>query len=131
MKKKLLILFVIFLSIVAITYLYIFHKPHRDYHSEPAAFSLLAPDLLLEFQSNETRCNEKYNNKMIEITGVITDVTKERNGFTSLAIDYSVFCSFEISLEKKAGEKIKIKGRCTGYDELFSQVTLEKCIIVE
>jgi len=125
-SNKLLIFF-IFLLIVFGTYLYIFHKPHRDFSSEPVAYSLSARDLLSDFQSDEIKSNKKYVNKVIQIDGVITSIPEEN----SPVINESVFCSFENSFEMKEGENIIIKGRCTGYDDMFDQVTLTKCMIIE
>ena len=127
MKKKLLIIFVVFLLVVTGAYLYVFHKPHMDFYSEPAAYSLSSQDLLSDFQSDEEKYNKIYLNKVVQINGEISSIEDS----CSSIINESVFCSFETSFEMIEGEEIIIKGRCTGYDDLFSQVTLEKCMIIE
>ena len=64
-----------------------------------------------------------YLNKVIQISGVISSIEDS----CSSIINESVFCSFKTSFEMIEGEEIIIKGRCIGYDDLFDQVTLDKC----
>ena len=125
MTKNLLIVLVTSLFLFIGLYLYIFHKPHRDFTSEPSTYSLTAQDLLLDFQSDELESNKKYLNTVLQINGVVSLI---QDG--SAVINESVFCSFETHIEMREGQKVIIKGRCTGYDDLFSQVTLERCIVI-
>ena len=125
MTKNLLVVLVTSLVLFIGLYLYIFHKPHRDFVAEPATYSLTAQDLLLDFQFDELESNKKYLNKVLQINGVVSSI---EDG--SPVINESVFCSFETHIEMREGQKVIVKGRCTGYDDLFYQVTLERCIIL-
>lgn len=123
--KQFSILFSFSIFIGFLGYLYIFHKPHRDYYAEDAVYSLTSQELLSDFQDDEKNSNKKYLNKIIQVTGMVT--SEESNN--DIIINNSIYCAFD-SVNVLIGDQLIIKGRCTGYDDLFLQVVLEKCMII-
>ena len=74
MKKwiKVLIALVIVGAVAAgLVYQFVYNKPHPDYEMEPAVYSLQAEMLFEEFKNNTQKASEKYNGKVIEVTGEI------------------------------------------------------------
>jgi len=134
------------LLIASIVTIYMFNKPHMDVASIQPAFRLSAAELYNEFKSDETTANKKYlaeaNGKVIQISGIVSEIIKAENGGLTLSIkeasmtDGAISCSMDsTNIEKaqkiKVGDKIVIKGQCTGYIELTGEVDLNKCFIIE
>ena len=131
LKKRISYLFV-FLCCLMFAYIYVFEQPHRNYIHEEASFELTAANLFLDFINNENRSNKIYLNKIIKIEGYITSMKKNKNS-VSILLDEKVFCIFNNSLieSNRDSSFVRLKGRCTGYDDIFMQVTLDNCIIIE
>ena len=132
MKLRFKVIFIIFLFFSIASYLYIFEKPHRDYLREDAVISLSADDLFKEYQINQELSNDNYLNKMVEVHGKVA-LIEIGTSRSNISLDNHLFCMFqmEISEEYKEGDIITIKGRCIGYDDIFSQVTLDQCLIID
>lgn len=114
---------ILFLGAI-IGYLYIY-QGHRDIAGERSAFELTAENLILDFQQNPDAANKKYLNKVIEVSGKITEVTD-----SILLLDPGVFAATQnLHSELSVGDHVKIKGRCIGYDELFDEVKMDQCVI--
>ena len=131
--KKLLLLLSSIIFIFGCIYLYVFHKPHRDFYSEESVYLLQSEDLMSSFQKDEFMSNKQYNNKVIQVAGVLLDYNKSEN-YCNLFLDNNIVCKFEVFLEDNLlliGNEVKIKGRCEGFDSLLNEVTLTHCQIVE
>lgn len=131
MKKKLLILLLIGAIVAGAAYWYTFHKPHRNVQTEESSFTLSSASLIGEFSADLPAATEKYIDKVIEIEGIITDVNA-----TNAMLDGSVYCSFmegELGkvIEIGQGKTISIKGRVIGFDELFGEIRLDQCALIE
>lgn len=131
MKKKLLILLVVGAVVGGAVYLYTFYKPHRNVQGEKSAFTLSSANLIGEFQTDQTAATEKYIDKVIEIAGTVTDVNA-----SNATLDGSVYCSFlegELSkvVEIGQGKTVTLKGRVIGFDELFGEVRLDQCAVIQ
>ena len=72
-KKMMIIIPLIGIVIGGVIGLYMYNKPHADLHQSEAAFKMKATELLETYSSNETEANAKFLNKVIEVTGVVTD----------------------------------------------------------
>ena len=125
MRKWIIILaFLVIGGIIGYNYIY---QDHRDIESEVAEFSMPSSEIALQFSEDVTTAEQKFLNKTIEVSGLITDITTN-----DITIDDNVFCQFsntlETALDKK--DKVKIKGRVIGYDDLLEQVKLDQCTII-
>lgn len=136
MKKYLK--YILFLAIVggALGF-YMYNKPHQNMLKAVADMQLSATQLFTDFENDETQANTKYLDKIVEISGVVKEVSKDENGMTSLTLEsgsdmFGVICQMD-NLTKhqrtdfKEGEKIRIKGICTG---VLMDVVLVRCVEV-
>ena len=123
MKRKIVFL-IVMLGLVAGAYTgykYLY-KDHRNIGEEVSVMEVGADDLQRMFQNSEA---ESVINKTLTVIGTITQI--EGN---SITINDKVQCSFENMLEQLAiGDKVRVKGRCMGYDDLFEIVKLDQSTI--
>jgi hypothetical protein len=123
MKRKIVFL-IVMLGLVAgayIGYKYLY-KDHRNIGNEVSVLEVKADDLQLMFQNNKTIA---VLNKTITVGGTITQI--EGN---SITIDDKVQCSFDHGIDQLiVGDKVHVKGRCIGYDDLFEIVKMDQSTI--
>jgi hypothetical protein len=145
MKKKLiriaLILTALGLFSATGTYLYVFHKPHRNIAKEKPAYILDAGSLISDFSSDETASYEKYGNKVLQVSGEVVDISVSDNSASITLLDQmeGINCSFD-SLEVvnskseleqlNVGNKVDLKGQCDGYDMIMG-VVLTRCVFAK
>lgn len=145
MKKKLFRIAVILFGLGCIsavgTYLYVFHKPHRNIEKEKAAFIIDAKSLYDEFALDEDVSYQKYGNQVLEVSGEIVDISVNANNTSIVLLDEmeGISCSFDSLDTKKyyenlsklsSGDNVKLKGQCDGYDMIMG-VVLTRCIIAQ
>ncbi|WP_374173408.1 hypothetical protein [Flavobacterium tructae] len=124
------IAFAIAASLVLIaTGLYFYYgflfKEARNIESEIPEFSITTTKLLDDYNSNTEKADSLYLNKTIEITG---KVTKETDSVVIL--ENNIFCLFtKKTKDKLLNNKVTVKGKCIGFDELFQEVKLDQCTI--
>ncbi len=123
-KWILAILLLIIISSVVYNYIY---KSHRNIETEIASFVITASDLVNEFTADIEKATEKYLDKTIEISGIVTSVDK-----TSLEIENNISCYFnnEINYGHLLKTTTTIKGRCIGFDELLEEIKMDQCTII-
>lgn len=139
MKKwiKVLIALVIVGAVAAgLVYQFVYNKPHPDYEMEPAVYSLQAEKLFEAFKNNTQKASEKYNGKVIEVTGEI-DTLEQNNGLVTSVFAFSEGMfgtegvrvtmldkyNYELKNHPRA-EEITLKGFCSGYNG--TDVIIEK-----
>jgi hypothetical protein len=144
MKKLIrigLILFGFGLLMAFGTYMYVFHKPHRNIAKEKPEYTLEAQSLFNEFITKEDSSYLKYGDKVIQVDGNVVDITIKENGATLVYIDpmEGISCSFDslTTAQSKArlsqihpGDHVTVKGKCDGYD-LIMGVVLTRCVLEE
>lgn len=126
-KRITLIIAAMLLVILAGIYFYygFLFKEARNIASEMPDFSLTAVKLSKDYSTNPQKADSLYLNKTIEITG---RVTKETDSV--ILLENTVFCLFtQKTKEKLIKDKVTIKGKCIGYDELFQEIKLDQCTI--
>ena len=129
MKKKLKIVIISFSIIGVIIFLgykYIINSGERDLKSEKINFSVKSKDISNEFVSNIEKANQKYLDKAISISGIVTSINKNE-----LIIDNIIVCNLEQSNNSSinTNQKIIISGRVVGYDDLLGELKLDKCFL--
>ena len=113
---------VVIVSFFSMRY-YVYNAGKRDIQSEETAFAVTSDKIATEFTSNTTASNKKYLEKPVAISGTITSV----NG-KEVILDNSVNCTFLSATNSlKKDQKITIKGRVVGYDDLLGEVRLDQC----
>jgi small nuclear ribonucleoprotein (snRNP)-like protein len=121
---------IIFISLTLFGFLSIYfyaYKGHRDIASEEASFSLDANVLIQDFTLNVDTAGKKYTNQTLNIHGLVTliDLT---NNIIMMNEYISVQGIQNISTIKK-NQKITIKGRLVGYDDLLNEIVMDQAII--
>ena len=100
---------------------YQYQKPRVGTVDVTPVFRLSAEQLYNEYNTNETSADKKYNNKVVEVSGIVKDVQTTPHATNILlntgAEPGGVSCSFQKAEKSKAtvGEHITVKGRCTGF----------------
>jgi hypothetical protein len=114
-----------------------YQKAPPDIRKEKGGVEITAVDLLKEFQQNETASNTKYVDKVLIVTGTVTEVQTDSSGQGTVYLQTNdllsaVTCSFyqndESIKDIKTGMPARIKGVCTG---MLSDVVLNKCSLAE
>lgn len=102
---------------------YVYNAGKRNIASEETAFEVSSNAIVTEFISNTTASNKKYLEKPVAVSGVITSVNDKE-----VIIDNSVNCNFlTASNSLKKNQKVTIKGRVVGFDDLLGEVRLDQC----
>ena len=133
MKKWLII--IILIALIGGSYgLYEYNRGPRDLSSEKADITMDASVLLTAFESDENAANTAYLDKVVKVSGTVLDLSAE--GTPSVILDAgnpmsTVICELadsESNKELKIGDKVSIKGQCTGY---LMDVVLVKSVIIK
>jgi hypothetical protein len=137
MKKALVI--ILALAVVGGFFGYrMYNKPHKDMTSAESDLKIDAAELLSSFENDEATANEKYNDKVVEVSGTVSDVSTDEDGNIKVTLDAGnplggVICQLDNLSEHKrtefpTGEKVSFKGLCTGY---LMDVVLVRCVEVQ
>lgn len=137
MKRSIIILIVILVIIGGIVAYLQWNKPHRD-PSKESGLQISAEQLFADYEMDENASNEKYLNKTLQIKGSIIDVGANQDGESTAMLDagnpmFGVQVTFNPKEKEKLeqltiGDKITIKGICTGY---LSDVIVTNGVIVK
>ncbi|MBK0402361.1 hypothetical protein I5M27_05155 [Adhaeribacter sp. BT258] len=137
-KKYYLIAAVLLLMLVAFGAYYQYNKPARNLANESADLSLPATELYRQFSENEAGANQQYLDKVIQVKGVLQNVSRGNDGSLNLTLDTGspmggVTCeipgtNIPEGLSLKTGREMTVKGQCTGF---LMDVVLVKCVVVQ
>jgi hypothetical protein len=125
MKRRNIFLLVIVVLVAGtyVGYKYLY-KEHRDIQSEAPSLTLESAVLFNLFQTEQA---DQALNKTLVVTGFIKEIES-----TSITLEGGVRCIFEVLPKGQTlGQKIDIKGRCIGYNDLFEIVELDQCQITD
>ena len=123
-KKIIIVCIIILLSCIGI-YVYV-TKPATDYYT-------LKSEETFDSTSQFVDVQEDYLSKIVVITGVVTKIDPV-SPFVSITLDSSFVFSFEMTKTEKnffLGEKIKVKSRFVGFDDLFEEYSFTDCNILD
>lgn len=126
---------ILFLAGIAAA-IYLYTKPQKDLQNTRATHFVTAEELQKEFSSDEKDASEKYLNKVIEVTGTLTNADISEGKAISIVLATqndmsSVICNFrkpENPEKLRKDEKITIRGELSGF---LMDVLLNNCIIVD
>lgn len=133
MKKILIVSLVLVIGISLFVVYKLYNKPHRDPSSEEA-LKVSAVELFKLYESNESEANSLYLDKVLEVSGVISEIStnQEQKIIVALETDNSFFgvrCTMtESDVNVSVGQSVSIKGICTGY---LSDVVITNAVITE
>ncbi len=132
MKKISLV--IILLAIVASVVIYkMYNKPHRDPKKEES-IPVSAIHLFRSFEEDEPTANTIYLDKVLEITGNVSEITANQNLTPIIVLEtenmvFGIRCTMDNAEPNVVvGETVTIKGICTGYlsDVIITNATLVK-----
>jgi hypothetical protein len=137
MNKRTIIIVIIVLFVIIASYLvvsYVFRPADTDVASRKADFETEVSALVNEFMADEDGSYARYLNKIIVVKGTVYKISEEMTGLSVYLKEpedmAGVICSFHMqsfnASKVTVGEKVSIKGKCTGY--LFD-VVLTKCVL--
>ena len=123
-KKIIIVCITILLSCIGI-YVYV-SKPATDYYTLKSEKNFDSTSQFVDVQKD-------YLSKIVEIQGVVTHINTV-SPFVSITLDTSFVFSFEMTKTEKnffLGEKIKVKSRFVGFDDLFEEYSFTDCNILD
>jgi hypothetical protein len=121
---------------------YIFNEKFTDTNKREAAFTVKAADFIKEFETNDSLANKKYTEKIITVSGSVSEV-EEADSIVNLKMvdtttqSYIIFAFQEAEIAKakkiKEGDNVTIKGSCSGgiYSDILEAQTInfKRCIL--
>lgn len=130
MKKKIISFIAVLILFFGLYGVYLYTKPPTDVASSDSEMSVSAEKLIGEFEVDPTQASQDLQNKIIEISGEITEIEHGENS-TIIILDQGVKCELhQRSQNVSIGQQVHIKGLLTGYDEMFNEISLLKCHIL-
>jgi hypothetical protein len=128
---KTITLLLITLCLVAAAYVWFFiwNKPKTNV-ANAESIKTEAVTLFNEYSTNEQAANIKYLEKVLEVTGVVTSITINAEGLAVILLQsddpvFGINCTMEeIDSKIKKGDRVTLKGICTGY---LTDVVLIRC----
>jgi len=140
--KKVGLFFLVFI-IVAVGWIwYVFNEKYADTTQITPAFSVTALDLIHEFEKNDSLANKKYVEKIMVVSGEVSEVegvdsTVNIKMADSTSGSYVIFAfqpqHFGQAKKIKLGEKVSIKGSCSGgaFSKILETefITFKRCAI--
>ena len=133
MKKFLIVTVILILGAGIFGYLQ-WNKPHEDISAAKSDITISANELLTAFQTGEEAANAKYNDKVVEVTGAVREVT-QTEGVTIVRLDAGdsmdgVTCELDADVKHKrtdfkTGDPVTFKCTCSGMN---MDVVLNRCV---
>lgn len=116
--------------------LYMYNKPHKNYIKAKPDISITAKELINAFETDEKAANNRFLDKIVEVSGEVSDLTTSNTGEVAITLIDAMF-GVTLTLDPifttknkqqiqsiKIGDPLTLKGRCDGY---LTDVRLSKC----
>lgn len=104
-------------------YRYVMNGGARDLSQEKPEFTVTSKAISEEFIANTTQANIKYLEKAVAISGTVTQTEG-----TVIILDHDIVCVMKSPDPSiKINQKITLKGRLVGYDDLLGEIKLDQC----
>lgn len=134
MKTKFLVALLIIAAIGSYVGLKMYNKPVSQTSDLKTDLQVDAQALFAEFEQDENAANQKYNDKAVEVKGVVVNVSNE-GGKATVTLKGGdmggVSCEMQDTSGTeniKAGDSVTIKGVCTG---VLMDVVLVRCVLAK
>ena len=107
------------------------NKPNRTVANEKG-IEISAAQLVKEYQASEPDANSKYLDKTVQVTGTISEVSKNQDGKPTILLSSEdpmtgVFCTLKDEANLTVGFTVTIKGFCSG---ILSDVRIREAVVV-
>jgi hypothetical protein len=138
MLKKIITSLLLIFSLAGSVGAYLYFKPAKNYRDSKPDITMPAEQLISNYADGEEQANAKYLNKVIEVHGMVNDISLDEKGITSINLNSGtgmvmVSCSMDSNATDDytkiaKGDLVKIKGLCSG---MLMDVVLVKCVLVK
>lgn len=134
MKKAVIIISVLVAAAIIGYGFYMFNKKTPSLENTTPDYTLTADELYQDFSTDEVNALEKYEGKVLEVTGTVLTITETDSlSYIVLNAEDALFgavnCSFnELGKIPKNEDTIVVKGICQGY---LTNVILNNCVLVK
>jgi hypothetical protein len=130
-RSKSLLIFVLVLIAAGVAVLFYLNKPNRTVANEKG-IEITAAQLVKDYQANEAEANAKYLDKALQVTGTISEVSKNQEGKVTVMLSSEdpmsgVFCTLKDDANLTIGFTVTIKGFCSG---ILSDVRIREALVV-
>lgn len=135
MKKKIFLALGLMILGAAAFGFYLFNKPHQSISGSEPDFKMESAAIIGEYEKDENSANKKFNGKVVEVTGIVSEKTKDEQGKLNITLQgediAGIGCVFEPAAQANAakiseGQKVTIKGVCTG---ILMDVVMVDCVV--
>lgn len=132
--KKILLAIAALLLVGGVIGWYQYQKSVPTLERVKAEFTMTADELFEAFDTDESAANERYDQKVIELTGIVVAVTEQAQGANVTleaqnALMGGVSCGFnELPKGVQVGQTFKCRCRCQGF---LMDVILNNCYAIE
>jgi hypothetical protein len=133
-QMKAILISLLFVALLGSAYAWFFvwNKPQQNI-KQASAISINATDLFNAYFLNEAEANKTYVNKVVAVTGEVSNVGTNNEGKTVVLLKsddlmFGVNCTLEVAAPIKNGETITLKGLCTGF---LTDVVLIRCYKID
>jgi putative nucleic acid binding protein len=132
MKRKIIYTVFIMAACIAGYIYYRVSKPRPSLKDATPALTIDAAELFKQYQTNEVKADSQFLDKVIEVTGIITDI---QSTDSTLSIELKggetggINCGIAGGNKENSlitGSTVFIKGKCSGF---LMDVTLSDCVI--
>lgn len=121
MKIKIIVLLSTLILCLVYNYAY---QSHRDIRTEKPKFHISSDSLHNHFAQQQKKANELYINQVLVVEGNILSFSQQM-----ILLEPGIACKKDSSFAFPVinlGDRITIKGRCIGYDDLFGEVKIDQ-----
>ena len=132
-KIKIALIGLLVLLVVAVIGVKTYNKPHVDVVKTEAKYKLDAQQLINSFITDEDKASKKYVNTIIQVSGEALEISPGTISIKYKNSESTILCNFLPKEDEKLktikkGDKIKVKGICTGY---LLDVVLVECVLIK
>lgn len=120
MKMKWVLAALLFMIIAGAAFYYYYNKPRREIDSE-SAISVTAYELFRDFETNEPEANLKYLDKVVEVSGLVGEISSNQQGKTIVVLESDsafggIACTIDgTSAGISVGSDVTMRGICKGF----------------
>ena len=103
-------------------------RPHRDVAEEQAQFNMVPKELASVLAKGDST-SQAHLNAVVELFGVVASDDGQR-----VTLKGGVVGAWDTTRSHRTlqeGEHLHLKGRVTGYDDLFEEVRMDGLVIIE
>lgn len=145
MKRKWMAILGVLIALIVVggvlVYFFIYNKPQPNYAKKNHEFEVSAANLLAEYKSDAITAGQKYNGKVLLVSGDLSHVEKsdsltiavfaiEEGLFGDEGVRMAFIPEFTDDITAIApGSTLAVKGYCTGYNDV--DVIMEHCSVPE